>query len=223
MQKSEQINELAKALCAAQLEMKHAVKDAKNPFFKSDYATLAAISDACLPALNKNGIAVIQTTGIEMHRPPDTGTTTFLQTTLVHTSGQWIAATYPIHPVKNDPQSLGSALSYARRYCLAGITGVVVGDDDGEEAMSRDAAEKVKETAAKVQVTRPSETQLEQLKNAIIKSHWSTNDVKNYLDRMGLKTTKELNWFQFINMLEKVEKFSKPSMPADEVSIKQRT
>ncbi len=207
MQKSEQINELAKALCAAQQEMRHAIKDAKNPFFKSDYATLAAISDACLPALNKNGIAVTQTTthSDNLH--------TALHTTLMHVSGQWISSEYPVNPGKPDPQSLGSALSYARRYSLAGIAGVVVGDDDGEAAMNRDAAEKPKSEKLQgvnsANATKPTDAQIEQLKAAIKKSTWGDDDVLTYLDRMGMKKLKELNWFQFLKMLEMVEKFPK--------------
>lgn len=130
MHKSESINELAKALALAQQEMKAAKKDAANPFFKSHYSTLASVSEACLPALNKQGLSVVQTTSV-------LESATVLITSLIHSSGQWISSTYPLHPTKNDPQSLGSCLSYARRYSLAAITGVVTTDDDAEHAMDR--------------------------------------------------------------------------------------
>jgi hypothetical protein len=209
MQKSEQINELAKALCAAQLEMKHAVKDASNPFFKSDYATLAAISDACLPALNKHGLAITQTTG---HF--ESSNNVSLCTTLIHTSGQWIQSIYPVCPVKNDPQGLGSALSYARRYSLAGIAGVVVGDDDAEDAMNRNAPEKpVKQE--KTTPTHPSQAQLKRLFAIAHKHGWSGADVKAYLAQMGLESTKDLNYMQYDSLCEKIEAYPKtPHHPA---------
>lgn len=207
MQKSEQINEIAKALCAAQLEMKHAIKDAKNPFFRSDYATLAAISDACLPALNKQGIAVTQTTGhFESSRSVS------LVTTLMHVSGQWIQSIYPVDPIKADPQSLGSALSYARRYSLAGITGVVVGDDDAETAMNRDVVEKQMQPPKNNNLstgTQPSDAQLKRLFAIAHKNNWKDEDLKEYLKAMGIDSTKQLNWFQYENLVDNIQKYPK--------------
>ncbi len=131
------INELAAALSKAQAEIKGATKDSKNTFFKSSYADLASVWEACRIPLTKNGLAVIQTTDVIA----DTGgDTTLLVTTLVHSSGQYIQGRYPIHPVKNDPQSLGSAITYARRYALQAIVGIAPDDDDGEAAMGREKA-----------------------------------------------------------------------------------
>lgn len=215
--KSEQINEIAKALAAAQSEMKAAKKDATNPFFKSGYATLESVSDACLPALNKHGIAVTQTTA----RLGD-GSLVTLETTLIHSSGQWIGSVYPVHPTKNDPQSLGSAITYARRYSLAAIAGVTVSDDDGEAAtqeyrqahtQTKSAAPGAiaprKTTSSETGSTHPSEAQLTRLFAIAKKSNWSTVDVKDYISQLGIESTKDLNYSQYESLCDKMQKFPK--------------
>lgn len=129
MAQSESINELAAALAKAQGAMKPAGKSAENPFFKSKYADLPAIVSACRIALAENNLAVVQRTDFDEAR-------TFIETVLMHGSGQWISARYPVNPVKNDPQGMGSAVTYARRYSLAAIVGVVSDDDDDGNAAS---------------------------------------------------------------------------------------
>lgn len=130
---SEDIKELAKALSIAQGEMKHASKDASNPFFKSKYAALPDIIDASRPFLSKQGLSVVQLTDFDEKNEP------FLVTQLSHSSGQWLRSWYPVNPVKRDPQGFGSAFTYARRYAYSCITGVVATDedDDGEKAQGR--------------------------------------------------------------------------------------
>jgi len=132
--KSEQINELAAALSKAQAKVKGAVKDSANPFFKSSYADLQSVWDAVREALTANGLAVTQTTA--------TGQSGGLElvTTLMHASGQWIEGRFPILALKNEPQALGSATSYARRYSLAAMVGVYQTDDDAEQAQARPTA-----------------------------------------------------------------------------------
>ena len=61
MNRSETINELAAALAKAQGEMRPALKDAENPYFKSNYADLASCWDAVRVPLAKNGLAIVQT------------------------------------------------------------------------------------------------------------------------------------------------------------------
>lgn len=121
--KSDSINELAAALAKAQQEIKPALKDSNNPFFKSKYADLSSTWEACKDALNKNGLSVVQT--IEEN---------YLSTTLLHTSGQWISGKCPLINQKGDMQGLGSAISYARRYSIAAICGVTTDDDDANSA-----------------------------------------------------------------------------------------
>lgn len=141
--KSEQIGDLAKALAAAQGAIKGAIKSKENPYFRFHYADLAAIMDACREALSKNGIAIVQTTDFSVSPEDVLGPVAWIETTLIHSSDQWISGRYPVRPVKDDPQGLGSAITYARRYALAAITGVVADndDDDGEAASGRGGGE----------------------------------------------------------------------------------
>lgn len=124
------IGALAAALSKAQADIHGALKDSKNPFFKSSYADLSSVWDACRIPLTKNKLCIIQTTEIGSDG-------TVLKTILAHESGEFICGEYPVKPVKDDPQSLGSAITYARRYALAAIVGVCPVDDDGEGAMNR--------------------------------------------------------------------------------------
>ncbi len=126
--KSTETNELFAALSMAQSEINVAQRDSNNPFFKSKYANLQAVIEASRPALCKNGLSVIQT------MQPD-GNDQYLVTVLGHKSGQWISSMMKINPAKPDVQSLGSYITYLRRYCYGAITGVYDGeDDDGNHA-----------------------------------------------------------------------------------------
>lgn len=127
---SEQLNELFGALSKAQGQIKTAVKDSANPFFKSSYTSLDGCWEACRIPLSTNGLTIVQTIKQE-------GDKFYLTTVLGHASGQFISSTMPLLLAKNDPQSFGSACSYARRYSLCAIVGLTQGDDDdGEKAMS---------------------------------------------------------------------------------------
>lgn len=128
---SENINELVAALSKAQAKIKSAVKDSANPYFKSKYADLAGIWDACQVPLTENGLAFSSMFFVnEMGQP-------CIMSMLMHGSGQWIRSVLPLNPVKNDPQGVGSAITYYRRYTLAAMVGVTTDDDDGEGAMNR--------------------------------------------------------------------------------------
>ncbi len=131
MQTSESINELATALSKAQGKIKGAVKDAENPHFRSRYADLASVWDACREALTSNGLSVLQTPrGVAT----EGGWTVEMETRLLHSSGQWVSDTLTVPVGKPDAQGLGSALTYARRYALASFVGVAPEDDDGNAA-----------------------------------------------------------------------------------------
>lgn len=125
---SENIGELAAALAKAQAAMPNASKDATNPHFKSRYADLASIWDACRKPLSDNGLAIVQAPVAS--EPGYVG----LTTTLLHASGQWIAETVSAPLTQNTAQSVGSALTYLRRYALAAMVGVAPDDDDGNTA-----------------------------------------------------------------------------------------
>jgi hypothetical protein len=128
---SEKINELVTALVKAQSELNHAKRDASNPHFKNDYATLESVIDATREPLAKNGLVALQPIVIL----PDGKSA--VATLLVHTSGQFIRSLTPILNNKNDAQGLGSGITYARRFGLSAMIGISQTDDDGTTASNR--------------------------------------------------------------------------------------
>lgn len=130
---SPSVDKLAAALVRAQGQLKGAVKDATNPFYKNTYADLASVWDACKAALQENGLSVVQFPGFVEGAPA----TAQLTTMLLHESGQWLQGTAGAPLAKPDAQSVGSAITYLRRYALAAVIGVVQEDDDGNSAVDR--------------------------------------------------------------------------------------
>jgi hypothetical protein len=126
MQKSEQINELATALAKAQGQLGKAKTDSVNPHFKSHYADLESVWDACRIPLSSNGLSITQIVSGQN-----------LTTLLLHSSGQFISSEHPILVRDASPQAFGSGLSYARRYSLAALVGITQGDDDGNAAQGK--------------------------------------------------------------------------------------
>lgn len=130
---SKDITELAKELISVQAEIAPAKKDATNPFCKSRYATLNSVMEACRGALLNHGIWLTQipVPAPEMYGPGYLA----LLTKLTHSkTGQWQSSLIVAPLPKNDPQGMGSALTYCRRYALTAMLGMVTDDDDGEVA-----------------------------------------------------------------------------------------
>jgi len=132
MNKSEQVDKLAAALCKAQAEMGGAVKDAKNPFFKSSYADLTSVIKAIKEPFANNGLSYSQ-----LPVTSEGGGGVGVTTILMHSSGQWLESEFYLPLAKKDPQGGGSAITYARRYALQAIAGIPTADDDAEAAMMR--------------------------------------------------------------------------------------
>ena len=133
MKTSEAINELAKAMSAAQKDIKPAAKDGANPHFKSKYFTISSAWDSIRQPLTENGLTIWQdvVTGEK---------SVSVMTRVVHNSGQWVEfGPLSIPLMKFDAQAIGSATSYAKRYALCAAMGVVSDeeDDDGEKAVAR--------------------------------------------------------------------------------------
>jgi hypothetical protein len=119
---------IATALAKAQANMGKALKQANNPHFRSKYADLGNVMDACLPALNEAGIALIQPTGEDEHGR-------YVETILIHgESGESLTCRVPLIVSKNDMQGYGSAVTYARRYGLMAMAGIAPEEDDGHAA-----------------------------------------------------------------------------------------
>lgn len=119
---------IATALAKAQAEMGKALKSANNPHFRSKYADLGSVMDACMPALTSAGIALIQPTGEDEHGR-------YVETVFIHgESGERLSCRVPLIVQKNDMQGYGSAVTYARRYGLMAMAGIAPEDDDGHAA-----------------------------------------------------------------------------------------
>lgn len=128
--RSASIAALAGALSKAQGQMEGAAKGNVNPHFKSKYADLASVWDACREPLTKNGLAVLQPVKAD-------GAKVTVTTILMHSSGEWIEESLTMTAQQNTPQGVGSAITYGRRYGLASMVGIAPEDDDGNAASAR--------------------------------------------------------------------------------------
>lgn len=147
MQFSETIGKISEALAKAQGEMKPAVFDSINPHFRSKYASLASITEACREALAKNNLAVVQGTSVEADK-------VIISTALLHSSGEWIRDQLSMNIAKDGPQAIGSAITYGRRYSLASMVGIVSEQDDDAETAEREKPES--ETGKTIQLNKKS-------------------------------------------------------------------
>lgn len=134
MRTSESVANIQAALIKAQSQMTGAVKDSANPFFKSSYADLTSVIKAIKEAWADNNIGYTQF-------PISTEAGVGVRTRLMHDSGEWMEDEFVLPLPKYDPQSAGSAITYARRYALQSIAGIPAVDDDAEMAMNRHVAD----------------------------------------------------------------------------------
>ena len=185
--KSIKIDELASALAKAQIEMDVARKSKNNPFFKSKYADLATVIEACRSALGAHDICFAQTTQF-------IGNRMVLVTRLIHKSGQWIKSEMPL-PETTKPQDLGSCLTYFRRYSLLGITGLAVDDDDdGNKAQEQAAKEEKKQSAKTI-----SDDQAFAIEEALMNN---PDRKKKMLAHFGVSSVEQLPLAQFDRVMK---------------------
>tara|TARA_R110000822_G_scaffold218065_1_gene352538 strand:+ start:3632 stop:4279 length:648 start_codon:yes stop_codon:yes gene_type:complete len=142
MKSSQEINEVTKALIAFQGQVPHIPLNAINPFFKSKYADLAGIIKIVKPVLAKNGLGLTQLVDYENDNA-------FIRTVLIHESGQYIES-QTFYNTSGKPQEQGSAITYMRRYSIAGILGIVADDDDDGNVASTTSVPSI-EAEAKAQ------------------------------------------------------------------------
>lgn len=176
------------ALAAAQAQMGKAIKDSTNPAFKSKYADLASVIDACLPALNANGIAIYQPT-------IDDDAGRFVETILAHESGETIRCRVPLIVQKNDMQGYGSAVTYARRYGLMCMAGIAPEDDDGNAAAK----------AAPV-VERPINISADQFVQLMGMIESTASDPAKLAQWLGVKMLEDLNVQQWERAMTQLRK-----------------
>ena len=132
MKQSENITDLATALCLAQAQMGGAVKDSNNPFFKSSYADLTSVIKVIKQPFADNGLSFVQ-----FPITSEGGKGVGVSTMIMHSSGQWVQGEYLLPMDKITAQGAGSAITYARRYALQAMAGIPTVDDDAEGAMFR--------------------------------------------------------------------------------------
>ena len=215
MKQSEDIALLSEALAKAQSEIEAAKKDSKNPFFKSSYADLNSIYEAIKEVLAKHGIAVPQSP-----TRAQSENAVGMTTRLLHKSGQWLEDTFDMPIVKRDPQAVGSAITYARRYGLVSMMAVPTEDDDGESAMNRAPTSRQQpkpaynanmnaSTASNNQSYNgphgPTEAMLKRV--FAIKSNygWSDQQVKDVIQKeFSLDSSKKLNRDQYNQLCDEI-------------------
>ncbi len=188
---SDQINEIAKALAVAQAELEPAAKNAENPHLRNRYADLSAVYEAIRKVLPKHGLAVAQ-----VMLPRDDGKA-HVRTTLLHESGQWIAGECVMPCDKQGGiQGMGSAITYARRYSLSAIVGVVSEEDDDAEAATRRRAAMQREQARAANPNPMSEAQSKALMAYLNKRHGNDREAycRELSDFFGrvIKSSREL-------------------------------
>lgn len=130
MTTSTEIKSIAAAMVSLQSAVDDAAKNKTNPAYKSKYADLSAILDAIRPAMKEAKLAVIQSPSAE-------NGVVSITTRIIHVSGEWIESTLALTPSRSDPQGVGSAITYGRRYSLAALMGITQDDDDGNAASGK--------------------------------------------------------------------------------------
>ncbi len=202
MKCSESINEISKAMSLAQQDMKPAQKDSVNPFFKNKYSTLNSVWESIRSPLTSNGLAVFQDVSSEEKSVSVT-------TRIVHGSGQWIEFGPLCMPLfKFDPQTMGSTITYAKRYALCAAVGVVADeDDDGEKGMARD------------KITKKELTELENIFAECDPEY--IQSVITGLKKMGIDSYANITQALYPRVLSSAQKnkeeFSKKSLPKNDV------
>lgn len=187
MLQSESVKELNTALAKAQGELFAAKKDSINPHFKSKYADLASVWEACREALSSNGLSVTQMPA-EFQNNIMT-----LVTRLSHSSGEWLEQTMTCPVGKPDPQGIGSCLTYMRRYALAAVVGVYQDDDDANSASY----------APKERPATLTDEELGRIKMLAVATH---SDVAKIAQFYGKKELHEIERLHFNKIVEQLEK-----------------
>lgn len=183
MKKSETIVELSKAFAKMQKELEQPFKNANNPFFKSKYVPLENVVDSITKASSKHGLSFTQFPSSDENGNVTVGTM------VMHESGEWIEYD-PIcmKPVKNDPQAIGSAITYAKRYALSAIFGITSdNDDDGNEATQLGKA------TSKAMPNRQVQATNNKIPKEVVNAY--RDGIQSVIDRTGKTDGSITRWF----------------------------
>jgi len=200
---SESVTKLAKAMLGVQKVVGPAFKDKFNGFTQSKYATLNSVMEACGEALSNAGIWVTQ-----YPVPVDSGNSSILGlvTKIVHAeSGEWQSSLLVMPLPKNDPQGYGSALTYARRYGLSALVGIVTeDDDDGNNACHDDPAPSTSMALPKIDGVKFTEKDAEN-GGAYITTSGNTRNKTLLLKEAGFHwDATRKTWWKYVRKEEKI-------------------
>ena len=193
MERSESIKELATAMHKAQGEMSGAKKKSKNPFFKSDYADLEEVINCIKTPFFNNGISY-------MHFPIASDGFAGAELIIMHNSGEWISNKLLLKCAKNDPQGMGSAITYAKRYTLQSAAGIPSEDDDGNGATPQMNPNIQQQTTQQNIITN---AQLKRLHT--IASGVPTDQVKAILKHHGFESSKDITTYSYTQICLDIE------------------
>jgi hypothetical protein len=196
-----ELQDLFSALAKAQADMQIAKTENLNPFYKSKYADLNSVVKASREYLTKNGLCVIQ------RILTNDSNQMFLFTRLCHSSGQWIESKMPITPPKSDVQSIGSYITYLRRYNYASMVGVTSSeeDDDGEETMKtirKDSGKKEKKYST-IKSFPINEEQIKIIKEML--SDLDSSEEEKLLNWAQVKSIQSIPSSKFESILQALE------------------
>nr|WP_320153873.1 ERF family protein [Streptococcus urinalis] len=190
MNKSESISALSKALVKTQKEMKQPLKDANNPFFKSKYVPLENVVESVIESASKNGLAFTQ------YPSQDENGLVTVGTIMLHDSGEYME--FPpikVKPVKNDPQAIGSAITYSKRYALSAIFGITSDqDDDGNEA------------SKPVKKQQSSQQQNQRISKELVKAY--EDNIQKVVEIIGKHDGSIMRWFLENLKVAKIEQIT---------------
>ena len=199
MNKSESIKELATALNKAQAEMSGAKKSSKNPFFKSNYANLEEVIHCIKGPFANNGLSYMQF-------PKALDGFAGVETIIMHNSGEWISNELMLKCAKNDPQGMGSAITYAKRYSLQGAAGLPSEDDDGNMATARQQAPLAKpQMLQQAPVITPAQVKV----LMTVGAGANVPDVKAIISKYGFASSKQITPDKFAVIIAEVQALQK--------------
>lgn len=179
MNKSESIKEIAGALSNFNSEVRNISKDRTNPHLKNEYSSLDHIIEECKPLLSKNGLSVMQF-------PSEDDGQVAVVSLLLHKSGEWIETpAIKLRPVKSDPQGVGSAITYGRRYGYAALLSLSLGDDDDGNASTGRAAPPAQTGNANA-IELVSDGQQKIIRAKTIEAGYQAKDANDLVEALGI-------------------------------------
>lgn len=202
-ERSESIGNVVKALTQVQSKIRGAKKDAKNPHFRSDYATLESVLEAVRVPLAEAKLAVIQPVA-------DDGDRVFVSTLIIHESGEFIGCRVPCVFEKRTMQAIGSAITYSRRYGLKSMLAIADMDDDGEQAVGRvevEASEPL-HSSPEERMGVCSQAQAKMVYAKAKAKKIPDDKLKDILIQVaGVRSTKELPWGDMNKVLNEIASY----------------